>query len=199
MNRRRIRRYHRQRGNSGVKFLGIVGIMLVAVICGYMTARFVIAPLLGYDTEVLKLDFPSKLTDVFGGKDEQDEDTTGVKADDEDDSTDKDAAKDAAKAADEDKNKDEGGRDAEEESSQTASGSDEGSGYALQFGLFSTRARAQELADKLEKEGIDAEIKETEDGQFKVLSPLADTKEEALETLKNTESDYVDDIFITKV
>lgn len=195
MNRRRIRRYHRQRGNSGVKFLGIVGIMLVAVICGYMTARFVIAPLLGYDTEVLKLDFPSKLTDVFGGKDEQDEDTTGVKADDEDDSTDKEAAK----AADEDKDKDEGGKDAEEESSQTASGSDEDSGYALQFGLFSTKSRAQELANKLEKEGIDAQIKETEDGQFKVLSPLADTKEEALETLKNTESDYVDDIFITKV
>ena len=65
MNRRRIRRYRNQRRNSGMKFLGIIGIMIIAVICGYLTARFVIAPLLGYDTEVLKLDLPSKLTAVL--------------------------------------------------------------------------------------------------------------------------------------
>lgn len=61
MNRRRIRRYRNQRRNSGMKFLGIIGIMIIAVICGYLTARFVIAPLLGYDTEVLKLDPPVKI------------------------------------------------------------------------------------------------------------------------------------------
>ena len=85
MNRRRIRKYRTRRGNSGVKFLGITGIMIVAVICGYLTARFVIAPLLGYDTEVLKLDFPSKLVSVFGDGEETDtdkgEDSSGDKKD----------------------------------------------------------------------------------------------------------------------
>ncbi len=47
--------------NSGVKFLGFIGIMIIAVICGYLTARYIAAPLLGYDTEVLKIDFPSKM------------------------------------------------------------------------------------------------------------------------------------------
>ena len=41
------------------------------------------------------------------------------------------------------------------------------------------------------------QIKEKDD-QYKVVSPLVDTKEEALETLKNTESEYVDDIFVTR-
>ena len=86
MNRRKIRRYRSQRRNSGVKFLGFVGIMIVAVICGYMTARFIIAPLLGYDTEVLKLDFPSRLTDVFHGDDDTESETDGEEAEKDADS-----------------------------------------------------------------------------------------------------------------
>lgn len=35
--------------------------------------------------------------------------------------------------------------------------------------------------------------------QYKVMSPLVDTKDEALETLKNTESDFAGDIFITRL
>lgn len=171
MNRRKIRRYRNQRGNSGVKFLGFVGIMIVAVICGYMTARFVIAPLLGYDTEVLKLDFPSRLTDVFSGDEKDDGEKT----------------QSADAGGDEESNDDnDAGSDSKEE------------GYALQFGLFTTEDRARELVDKLADEGIDARIKKT-DGKFKVISPLLDTKDEALKTLKNTESDHVDDIFITRI
>lgn len=172
MNRRKIRRYRSQRGNSGVKFLGFVGIMIVAVICGYMTARFVIAPLLGYDTEVLKIDFPSKLTDVFHGDD-------GSASDADDEGTEKD------------------GGSSEESEVKTDDEDETEKGYALQFGLFSSRDRAEELADKLEDEGIDVQIKKKDD-QYKVVSPLVKTKEEALETLKNTESEYVDDIFITR-
>lgn len=69
MKRRKIRRYRNPRGNSGMKFFGFIGIMLIAIVCGYLTARFIIAPLLGYDTEVLKLDFPSKLTEVLNPND----------------------------------------------------------------------------------------------------------------------------------
>ena len=63
-----------------MKFLGFIGIMLAAVICGYLTARFIIAPILGYDTEVLKLDIPSKLTSLLeqeDGEDNGEEDTGG--------------------------------------------------------------------------------------------------------------------------
>ena len=60
--KRRVRRGQSGKKNSWMKFLVFVGIIIGAVICGYVTARFVIAPLLGYDTQVLKLDFPSKLT-----------------------------------------------------------------------------------------------------------------------------------------
>lgn len=62
MRRRRMRRYRPGKENSMMKFALILGIILCAVVCGYVTARFALGPLFGYDTEVLKLDFPSKLT-----------------------------------------------------------------------------------------------------------------------------------------
>lgn len=162
MNRRKIRRYRRGRGNSGMKFVGFLGIMALAVICGYLTARFIIGPLLGYDTTVLKLDFPSKLTAVFGEKENADS-----------------ADADAEKAAEED----------EEKNLE---------GYALQFGLFSTEDRAEELARDLKDEGIETEICR-ENGRYKVISPLFETKEDALKKLENTRSRRVSDIFVTVI
>ena len=61
MRRRRIRRYRPGKENSMMKLIMIFGIILCAVVLGYLTARFALGPLFGYDTEVLKLDFPSKL------------------------------------------------------------------------------------------------------------------------------------------
>lgn len=151
MNRRKIRRYRKSRGNSGMKFFGFLGIMIVAVICGYLTARFILAPLLGYDTRVLKLDFPSRLTAAL---------------------------------------------DKEEKS--PAEDSEASEGYALQFGLFSTRQRAETLVSDLADEGISAEIREA-DGEYKVISPLFAAKKDALAKLKATKSKRVSDIFITAV
>ncbi len=182
MNRRRIRKYRNQRKNSGMKFLGIIGIMMIAVICGYLTARFVIAPLLGYDTEVLKLDLPSKLTAVL----DRDDDGT----DDED-----------ANAADESENTSQAQKDSKEDDNKDEDSdrpNDEDKGYALQFGLFSTEAKAEELVSKLEDEGIDTKIKEI-DGKYKVISPIVSTKDEAVEKLKNTDSKEVSDVFITVI
>ncbi len=166
MNKRKIRRYHRQRKNSGVNLLGIVGIMVVAVVCGYMTARFVIAPLLGYDTEVLKLDFPSNLLDVFHSDDGQSDE----------------------KDAEDDEGKDE--TDAEK--------ADTDGEYTLQYGVFSSKSGAEELAGKLKTEDIDTEIIEADD-QFKVISTQRGTKKEALALLKDTESSYAKGIFITQL
>ena len=197
MNRRKIRKYRSSRKNSGVKFIGILGIMVMAVICGYMTARFIIAPLLGYDTEVLKLDFPSKLTS-FLDRGEADESDSGADSDDAD--------SDEADSGDSDE--DSGGDDAEEsddenadDADKTASGegtAESDSGYALQFGLFTTKDRAQELVDDLDADGVDAQIREI-DGKYKVISPLVDTKDEAVEMLKDTKTDRVKDVFITVV
>lgn len=171
MNKRKIRRYHRQRKNSGVNLLGIVGIMVVAVVCGYMTARFVIAPLLGYDTEVLKLDFPSNLLDVFHSDDKQ--------------SGEKDA-EDGSDAGEEQKDE----TDAEK--------ADADGEYTLQYGVFSSKSGAEELAGKLKTEDIDTEIIEADD-QFKVISTQRGTKKEALALLKDTESSYAKGIFITQL
>ncbi|MGN0659308.1 MAG: SPOR domain-containing protein [Emergencia sp.] len=169
MKKRRIRRYRSQKRNSGVKFAGILGIMILAVFCGYMTARFIIAPLLGYDAEVLKLDFPSKMTSFFEGK--ADEETGG-----------------------------EGETDDDGQSSGSGESTDaaEEKGYALQFGLFTTRERAEQLAEELKTEGINAVIRETGDG-YKVTGPVLSTREKAVEKLKETESDRVKDVFITVI
>ncbi|HKM28332.1 MAG TPA: SPOR domain-containing protein [Anaerovoracaceae bacterium] len=56
MNRRRIRRYKRGQKNSGMKFVAFIGIMIVAIVLGYITARFLVAPAIGYDTDMLKLE-----------------------------------------------------------------------------------------------------------------------------------------------
>lgn len=184
MNRRRIRRYRNSRRNSGMKFLGFIGIMIAAVICGYLTARFIIAPLLGYDTEVLKLDFPSKLTSLLDKDDEGEADGAAAEDAEEPSSQDDDAQTKS------------GGTEEDGAAEKTAKKEDDGGGYALQFGLFSDRARAEKLLSQLEADGIDAQIRET-DGQYKVISPVVETKDEAVKKLKETETDAVSDVFIT--
>lgn len=168
MKRRKIRKYRSHRKNSGVKFIGFIGIMIVAIICGYLTARFVIGPMLGYDTEVLKLDFTSKLTSLLDKSDDG-EDKTDEKSEEE-----------------QEENKDSGNDKTTE------------SGYALQFGLFSTKVRAEELVSKLEAAGIESQIR-TVDGKYKVISPVVSTKEAALENLKDLDTSKVSDVFVTTI
>lgn len=190
VNRRKIRKYRSARRNSGVKFAGILVIMIAAVICGYLTARFIIAPLLGYDTEVLKLDFPSRLSGFLDrAGDTQPDDEAGSQEEDSE------GGEDSEGSGSDDA--DESGSDADKAASG-GSASDTDSGYALQFGLFTTEDRARELADDLKKDGIDAEIREI-DGKYKVTSPLVDTKDEAVKLLKDTDTSRVKDVFITVV
>ena len=51
LNRRRVRKRRRPGENSGMKFTVIIVIMMIAVLLGYITARYVIGPLLGYDAD----------------------------------------------------------------------------------------------------------------------------------------------------
>lgn len=178
--KRKIKRYRNARRNSGVKFAGILVIMITAVVCGYMTARFVIAPLLGYDTEVLKLDFPSKLTSIL--------DRSKTKDFDGNEDFDISDGETSAK---------ESGNDGEQEKpKETAETKD--SGYALQFGVFAEKERAEKLSRLLKDDGIDVKIRE-KDGKYKVTGPLFETKQEAVTKLKSTSTDRVSGIFITMI
>ena len=68
----------------------------------------------------------------------------------------------------------------------------------MQFGLFTTKDRAEELAADLDSDGIDTKIRKI-DGKYKVISPLVDTKDEAVKQLKELQTDRVKDVFITVI
>ena len=153
--RRRVRKRKRPGENSRVKFAAFIAIMVLAVFLGYLTARFVIGPLLGYDAD----ESPITLT---GGAEsgEQEETETGSTAETE---------------------------EAEAEAPE--------SGYALQFGVFSTKEAAEKLAGELVAKGIEADVIEDEE-MFKVISPLIETKDEALSQLDGIKDKEVEDVFI---
>ena len=51
INRRRVRKRRRGGEKTGMKFVTVLVIMIIAVLLGYITARYVIGPLLGYDAD----------------------------------------------------------------------------------------------------------------------------------------------------
>ena len=50
----------------------------------------------------------------------------------------------------------------------------------------------------MKQDGIEAQIREI-DGKYKVISDVTDTKDQAVEKLKETETDVVSDVFITVI
>ncbi len=126
--------------------------MIVAIVLGYLTARFVIAPIIGYDTDVLNLNILDKDNN-----------------------------------SNEDKDKD---KDTDQSLSDT--------GYALQFGVFSSKSRAEELVDDLKDKGIDADILKRDD-KYKVISEILKTKEKAIDSLKEIQNYKLDDVFVTVI
>lgn len=134
-NHRIVRKRKRMNNKTGMKFTSVLVIIIITVALGYLTARFVIGPILGYN--------------------------------------------------------------ADESPINTAASSEEfDEGYALQFGAFSTKEAAQKLADSLIQKGIDVEVVE-ENNQYKVISPIIKTKDEALEKLDEIKDKNVVDVFIT--
>ena len=145
-NRRRIKKRKRGIEKTKMKFTSVIVIMLLAIALGYLTARFILGPLLGYNADESQIQVEQE-----------------------------------AKAN-------------EEEQEQQASAAEEG--YALQFGVFSTREAANKLVESLSQKGVQAKIIE-ENQQFKVISPIINTKEEALNTLNEIKDKEVEDVFIT--
>ena len=145
--RRKVRKRKAQIKNSRMKLSVITGIMVLAVFLGYITARFVIGPVIGYNADESEI----KLA--------------------------------------EDRDESEGGEESE------AAGAVPSEGFALQFGAFSTKDAAEELSEKLEAKGISTIIVEQDD-KFKVISPIAGDKKEALTALETAKSKEITDVFI---
>lgn len=149
--RRKVRKRKAQAENSRVKLTAFAGIMLLAVFLGFLTARFVIGPVIGYNADESEI------------KIAQDSDTEN-KAEEDDTLT-------------------------EEANTVPAEG------FALQFGAFSTEEAARALSDELKSKGIETEIIEAGD-IFKVISPVAEDRDEALKALENAKEKEVTDVFI---
>ncbi|MGN1415167.1 MAG: SPOR domain-containing protein [Anaerovoracaceae bacterium] len=143
-----------------------LGIMVLAVFFGYLTARFIVGPMIGFDAD----ESPARI------------------------------AGDSEKKSDQ-KAEQESGQDVEKAGAEQAVDPDEedGSvpteGFALQFGAFSTREAAEKLAASLNSQGISAEIVKADD-VFKVISPVVDTKEKALNALESLSEKAVEDVFV---
>ncbi len=178
-NRRKVRKRKGRGENSGMKIAMIIGIMLMAVLLGYVTAKFVIGPILGYNADESPIRIAEKSSD-----DQNAEEGSGSEKGNEKETAEKG-------------NQDQDGQQAEDVSKEgkieTDSVPDEG--YALQFGVFSTKEAAEEMAAQLLTKGIETKIIEA-DNMYKVISPVIKTKDEALTKLDEAKNQAVEDVFI---
>lgn len=148
--RRKIKKRKNSSGKTKMKFTAVLVIITITVALGYATARFVIGPILGYDTD----ESPISIND----------------------------SNESSKEKSSEANKEESADDLEK-------------GFALQFGVFSTKEAATELVNSLALKGIEAKIVESQN-QFKVISPIIQTKDEALGKLQEIKDKDVEDVFI---
>ncbi len=156
--RRRVRKRKSRGEKSGFRLSILGGAVLAAILLGYLTARFVIGPIIGYNAD----ESPIKVTE---------QNDKSQNKDDKEDKNDEEAQKTAAVPE---------------------------KGYALQFGAFSSREAAEELSKALKEKGIDTKIVEA-DSVFKVITPVADQKEDALKALEDVKDKDVKDVFIASL
>lgn len=131
-------RYNRRRpsargGNERIGFNAVLLILIAAVIAGYLTTRFVLYPMLGFE-------FPSLETiwDKYRPSVSEDKDSSKKKEDSKSETKEqKTIVEDGANTSEE--------------------------GYVIQFGSFSTKAAAKERASELKDEGIKTSVIEKDD------------------------------------
>ena len=164
--RRRVKKRKTAGQNSRMKVGVFLGIMVLAVLCGYLSARFIVGPMIGYDAD----ESPARIAGDSGKDSDKESDKASEKAE---------AERGTEQAVDPD----------EEDGSVPTEG------FALQFGAFSTREAAEKLAASLNSQGISAEIVKADD-VFKVISPVVDTKEKALNELESLSDKEIEDVFV---
>lgn len=172
MNRRRRirRRPSPYRGKKiQVNFVPVIVIICLSVCAGYLTAKYVVYPVLGYEPAGLQI-FEQK-DSTKAEKEQEDAGTKGTGSSEETTQT-------AASAAAE---------EGESAASAAVIGDQERTqketGYAIQFGSYSTKAAAEKSVSQLKQSGITAEVVE-KDGAYKVISKLFATKDKAKSELK---------------
>lgn len=179
--RRKIRKRKSRSENSKVKITVFGGIILLAIFLGFLTARFVIGPLIGYNADESPVQLKqNEAAESPKGKD-------GESAEDADATAASDTK--TEKTADSD-------NDSEAEAADATDSEMPQEGYALQFGAFSTEDAAEKLSEALRLKGIETKIVET-GGAFKVISPVLKDRDTALKALDDSKEKEVEDVFIT--
>ena len=182
-----MRRRKSPDGNRKASFLAAIGIIFAAVLLGFLTARFVIGPIIGYNADISPVILKNS-DDLAKSEDEQNDNS-------KEKNSSSDLADTAAKA--EENNEDNQTVDREKSAAESSfSTAGEEKNYALQFGAFSDKEAAEKLKQELEAKGIETQIKE-QDGKFKVISAVIKEKEEALKALDESKEKEITDVFIT--
>ena len=163
MNRRRRikRRPAAYRGRKiQVNFVPVIVIICLSVCAGYLTAKYIVYPILGTEPAGLNM-FQGKETNKKDA-DEQKQEETKAESAIENKSTETSAETTVASTG------------VIEDQVELAQAPE----FAIQFGSYSTKDAAEKSASQLKQSGIKVEVVE-KDGTYKVISRLFDTKEKA--------------------
>ena len=74
--RRRVKKRKTAGQNSRMKFGVFLGIMVLAVLCGYLSARFIVGPMIGYDAD----ESPARIAGDSGKDSDKESDKASEKA-----------------------------------------------------------------------------------------------------------------------
>lgn len=179
--RRKIRKRKSKAENSRMKLTVFGGIILLAIFLGFLTARFVIGPMIGYNAD----ESPVQLKQNEAAESPKDKDGESAEGA-------------SASAASDTRTEEETNSDSNSgiEAADATESEMPQEGYALQFGAFSTKEAAEKLSEALRIKGIETKIIET-DNAFKVISPVLEDRTAALEALEESKEKNAEDVFIT--
>lgn len=176
MNRKRRRRPSAYQGRTmQISIMPVLVIICLSVCAGYLTAKYVVYPLLGYEPAELNVleqlrpgaDSKTEATD----KKMESSDPASVKKTSQTEATETTTMETRESGESETRLPSQKVLEDQAEVKQTA-------GYALQFGSYSTEAAAKKSLKQLNSSGIKAKIVQ-KDGAYKIIGKLFDTKEEA--------------------
>ena len=166
------------RPKMGVNFSAVFAIIIISILAGYLTTKFVVYPLVGEgDTSMF-----TKLYGLLGKNELKTEEAEPPDRQEEQDGN--QIVEDGLTVQDSNTEAEAGENTLE-------------SGYAVQFGSFSSKASAEKMISDLKLNGIDAKILEKDD-TYKVIGNVFATKEEAVSAMELVDRDVYSDIFISE-
>ena len=156
------RRRPSARGRSErISFNAVLLILIAAVVAGYLTTRFVLYPLLGFEFPSLETIWDKYRPSVSEDKDSNKEKTEDSKSETKEQKT---IVEDGVNTSEE--------------------------GYVIQFGSFSTKEAAKERVSELKDEGIKTSVIEKDD-YYKVVGEIFTTKDKAKTAMADIDYDGV--------